>query len=79
MKLFKKLSEFNDDKEVSNFLFKNLCNSYEKCSACPLNSTNRPYRDFWEEDDAFCCLGIVFNVLTMDIKEENTNENTGSN
>lgn len=46
MKLFKKLSEFNDDKEVSNFFFKNFCNSSERCSTCPLNSTNRPYRDF---------------------------------
>lgn len=30
MKLFKKLSEFNADKEVSNFISKNLCNSSEK-------------------------------------------------
>ena len=78
MKLFKKLSEFNDDKEVSNFISKNLCGSSEKCSTCPLNSTNRPYRDFWEDDD-FCCLDMFLNVLTMGIKEENTNENTGSN
>lgn len=77
MKLFKKLSEFNDDKEVSNFFFKNFCNSSERCSTCPLNSTNRPYRDFWE-DDNFYCLGMFFNILTIDIKEENTNESTGS-
>ena len=62
MKLFKKLSEFNDDKEVSNFFFKNFCNSSERCSTCPLNSTNRPHRDFWEDDD-FCCLGMFFNIL----------------
>lgn len=78
MKLFKKLSEFNDDKEVSNFFFKNFCNSSERCSTCPLNSTNRPYRDFWEDDD-FCCLDMFVNVLTMDIKEENYNENISSN
>ena len=78
MKLFKKLNEFNDDKEVSNFFYKNFCNSSERCSTCLLNSTNRPHRDFWEDDD-FCCLGMFFNVLTMDIKEENTNENTDSN
>ena len=77
MKLFKKLSEFNDNKEVSNFLFKNFCNSSERCSTCQLNSTNRPHRDFWEDDD-FCCIGMFFNILTMDIKEENTNESTGS-
>ena len=78
MKLFKKLSEFTDDKEVSNFFIKNFCNSSERCSTCSLNSTNRPYRDFLEDDD-FCCLDMFVNVLTMDIKEENYNENISSN
>lgn len=78
MKLFKKLSEYNADKEVSNFISKNLCCGSEKCSTCPLNSTNRPHRDFWEDDD-FCCFDMFVDILTMDIKEENTDENTGSN
>lgn len=78
MKLFKKLGELNTDKEINNFLLKVFCGGAEKCSTCPLNSTNRPYRDFWDDDD-FCCLDMFVDVLTMDIKEENYNENIGSN
>lgn len=46
MKLFKKLGELNTDKEVNNFLLKVFCGGAEKCSTCPLSSTNRPYREF---------------------------------
>lgn len=78
MKIFKKLGELNTDKEVNNFLFKTICGGAEKCSTCPLSSTNRPYRDFWDDDD-FCCLDMFVEVLTMDIKEEDYNENISSN
>lgn len=73
MKIFKKLGELNTDKEVNNFLLKVFCDGAEKCSTCPLSSTNRPCRDFWD-DDNFCCLDMFVDVLTMDIKGENNGD-----
>lgn len=73
MKVFEKIKSIKTSDELRHFINGTFCNRFSTCKLCPLNSTNRPNRD-WYDDDDFCCDDIVFNFLMTDIEEENKNE-----
>lgn len=73
MKVFEKIKNIKTSDELNHFINGKFCNCFSTCKLCPLNSTNRPYRDCYDDDD-FCCANLAFNFLMTDIEEENKNE-----
>lgn len=74
MKVFEKIKNTETSDELHHFINVNFCNRFSTCKLCPLNSTNRPNRSCYDDDDDFCCADLVFNFLMSDIEEENKNE-----
>lgn len=72
MKIFEKIRSIKTSDEFHHLIDDEFCNRFSTCKLCPLNSTNRPNRDWYDDD--FCCADLVFNFLMSDIEEENKNE-----
>lgn len=74
MKIFEKIRSIKTSDELRHLIDMDFCNRFSTCKLCPLNSTNRPHRSCYDDDDDFCCSGLVLNFLMSDIEEENKNE-----